>query len=224
LKVNNSLADLGLTIKPGDIIQLDDGRAVKVVLDKQDLQILLYHKPSGVVCTRNDEEGRRTIFEKLPSPKHGRWLNVGRLDINTTGLLIFTNNGELAHRLTHPKYQIDREYAVRIFGNVDQKILRNVKNGVEVDGEIFAFKDVVPGEGSGSNKWFYCVVQTGRNREVRKVWESQGVTVSRLMRVRFGNIMLPTDLRPGKSLELGGALVKDLCSLVGLKSDGQLEE
>lgn len=221
LKVNNSLADIGLSIKPGDTIQLDNGRAVKVGLDEQTLQVLLYHKPAGVVCTRSDDEGRRTIFEKLPHIKEGRWLNIGRLDINTSGLLLFTNNGELAHRLMHPKFQIDREYAVRIFGNVDERMLSTIKKGVKIDGESFTFNDVVAGEGSGSNKWFYCVVQTGRNREVRRLWESQGVTVSRLMRVRFGNIMLPTDLRPGRSLELGKPLVKALCALVGLNDNGQ---
>jgi len=223
IKVNNSLAVLGLSIKPGDSIQFDNGRVVKVGLDKQELQVLLYHKPAGVVCTRSDEEGRPTIFEKLPRVRHGRWLNVGRLDINTTGLLLFTNNGELAHRLTHPKYKIDREYAVRVFGNVNERMLLAIRKGVEIDGEVYSFNDVVAGEGSGSNKWFYCVVQMGRNKEVRKVWESQGVTVSRLMRVRFGNIMLPTDLRPGRNLELGTRLVKELCSLVGLKDSSGSE-
>ena len=223
IKVNNSLAVLGLSIRPGDSIQLDNGRIFEVGLDKQELQVLLYHKPAGVVCTRSDEEGRPTIFEKLPRVKHGRWLNVGRLDINTTGLLLFTNNGELAHRLTHPKYKIDREYAVRVFGNVNEKMLLAIRKGVEVDGEVYSFNDVVAGEGSGSNKWFYCVVQTGRNREVRKIWESQDVTVSRLMRVRFGNIMLPTDLRPGRNLELGTPLVKELCTLVGLEDSDESE-
>jgi 23S rRNA pseudouridine2605 synthase len=221
IKVNNSLAVIGLSVKPGDSIQFDNGRTVKVGLDQQELQVLLYHKPAGVVCTRHDEEGRATIFEKLPRVKHGRWLNIGRLDINTTGLLLFTNNGELAHRLTHPKYKIDREYAVRVFGSVNQRMLLTIKKGVEIDGEIYSFNDVVAAEGNGSNKWFYCVVQTGRNREVRKLWESQGVTVSRLMRVRFGNIMLPTDLRPGRNLELGAPLVKELCALVGLEDSGR---
>jgi 23S rRNA pseudouridine2605 synthase len=139
IKVNNSLAVLGLSIRPGDSIQLDNGRIVEVGLDKQELQVLLYHKPAGVVCTRSDEEGRPTIFEKLPRVKHGRWLNVGRLDINTTGLLLFTNNGELAHRLTHPKYKIDREYAVRVFGNVNEKMLLTIRKVVEVDGDVYSF-------------------------------------------------------------------------------------
>ena len=223
IKVNNSLAVIGLSIKPGDSIQFDNGRTVHVGVEQQELEVLLYHKPAGVVCTRSDEEGRTTIFENLPRVKHGRWLNVGRLDINTTGLLLFTNNGELAHRLTHPKYKIDREYAVRVFGTVNERMLLTIRKGVEVDGEVYSFNDVVAGEGSGSNKWFYCVVQTGRNREVRKLWESQGVTVSRLMRVRFGNIMLPTDLRPGRNLELGTPLVKQLCTLVGLEDSNGSE-
>jgi 23S rRNA pseudouridine2605 synthase len=211
---------LGDTLKPGDRVQLDDGRAVKVEEEKSALQVLLYNKPLGTVCTRSDEEGRSTIFDKLPRVRSGRWINVGRLDINTTGLLLLTNNGELVHRLTHPSYTIDREYAVRVYGNVDSTMLKSLRAGVEIDSEILAFNDIVPGEGNGANKWFYCLVQSGRNRAVRRLWESQDVSVSRLMRVRFGNIMLPTDLRVGQHLELGKPLVSELCNLVGLDGNG----
>jgi 23S rRNA pseudouridine2605 synthase len=220
IRINDQLVALGDSIKPGDQVQLDDGRAVRVEEEKEALQVLLYNKPLGEVCTRSDEEGRATIFDKLPRVGSGRWINVGRLDINTTGLLLLTNSGELAHRLTHPSYTIDREYAVRVYGDVDNSMLGTLRKGVEIDGEILAFNDIVPGEGSGANKWFYCLVQSGRNRAVRKLWESQDVSVSRLMRVRFGNIMLPTDLRVGRHLELGKPLVSALCNLVGLNGNG----
>jgi len=134
-------------------------------------------------------------------------------------LLLFTNHGELAHRLMHPRYRIDREYAARIYGEVDAAVLARLRGGVDIDGEIFQFDDIVIGEGEGSNQWYYCVVQSGRNREVRRLWESQDVQVSRLMRVRFGNIMLPTDLRGGRQVELGGDLLKELCNLVGLAAE-----
>ncbi|MEQ8235021.1 MAG: pseudouridine synthase [Gammaproteobacteria bacterium] len=151
-----------------------------------------------------------------PAPR--TLINIGRLDINTSGLLLFTNNGELAHRLMHPRYRIDREYAVRVFGEVDQAMLARLRAGVEIEGEAAHFDDIVVGEGDGANHWYYCVVQRGRHREVRRLWESQGVKVSRLMRVRFANVMLPTDLRAGRSIELGGALLEDLCRLVDLTS------
>ncbi|MEQ8662096.1 MAG: pseudouridine synthase, partial [Gammaproteobacteria bacterium] len=152
----------------------------------------------------------------LPGMRHGRWINIGRLDINTSGLLLFTNHGELAHRLMHPRFRIDREYAVRVYGEVDQAMLARLRAGVEIEGEESHFDDIAVGEGDGANQWYYCVVQRGRHREVRRLWESQGVQVSRLMRVRFANVMLPTDLRAGRSVELGGTLLDDLCRLVDL--------
>lgn len=220
IRKNEQMVALGDTLKPGDRVQLDDGPIVRVEEEKTELQVLLYNKPLDEVCTRKDEEGRATIFDKLPAVRSGRWINVGRLDINTTGLLLLTNSGELAHRLTHPSYTIDREYAVRVYGNVDNTMLRSLRTGVEIDGEVLAFNDIVAGEGSGANKWFYCLVQSGRNRAVRKLWESQDVSVSRLMRVRFGNIMLPTDLRVGQHLELSKPLASELCELVGLDGNG----
>lgn len=219
IKVNGKVAQLGAEVRPGDRVQLDGGRAMRIRSEREPLKILAYNKPVGEVCTRKDESNRRTIFERLPRLRHGRWINVGRLDINTSGLLLLTNNGDLAHRLMHPRYEIDREYAVRVFGDIDRHALERLREGVEIEGEVMAFKDIVVGEGEGRNRWYYCVVQSGRNREVRQLWESQNVQVSRLMRVRYANVMLPTDLRAGRSVELGGRIVEDLLKLVDLKVD-----
>jgi 23S rRNA pseudouridine2605 synthase len=172
------------------------------------------HKPDGVICTADDPGGRETAESLLPRKDGIRWISVGRLDINTSGLLLFTNNGDLAHRLMHPRYAIDREYAVRVFGDVDADTLSRLRSGIDIDGEHYAFEDVVRGNGRGANRWYYCVVRQGRNREVRRVWESQGVQVSRLIRSRFGNIMLPRDLKAGAHFEVKGVMLDDLFRLV----------
>ena len=148
-------------------------------------------------------------------------MSIGRLDVNTSGLILFTDNGDLASRLMHPSRKLDREYAVRVFGEMSQEKLQKLKNGVLIDREKLRFSDVVRGNGEGVNRWYTCVVQSGKNREVRKIWESQGVKVSRLIRVRFGNVLLPIDLRPGSAVELGAGLVRELFILAGMeKVDG----
>lgn len=223
IRLNGKVAVAGSKVQPGDRVRIDDGREVRIEAVSEPLRVLAYNKPAGVVCTRSDEQGRPTIFEKLPRVKNGRWINIGRLDINTSGLLLFTNHGELAHRLMHPRYRIDREYAARVYGPVEREMLARMRAGVDIEGEVFRFDDIVTGEGEGTNQWYYCVVQSGRNREVRRLWESQGVQVSRLMRVRFGNIMLPTDLRGGRQVEIGGALLQALCDLVGLGAEAPRE-
>lgn len=217
IRVNGRAVATGAHVVTGDRVQLDDGRTLHVSPPSPAIRVLLYNKPAGVVCTRHDPEGRPHIFEHLPRLEHGRWVNIGRLDINTSGLLLFTSHGELAHRLMHPRYRIDREYAARVYGEIDNATLARLREGVDIDGEHHRFDDIVVGEGEGANHWYYCVVQSGRNREVRRLWESQGVQVSRLIRVRFANIMLPSDLRAGKTAELGGALLTELCRLVGLE-------
>lgn len=221
IRVNGRRAETGARVAPGDRVQLDDGRLLRVSGGSQDLHVLAYNKPAGVVCTRRDEQNRPNIFEDLPRIERGRWINIGRLDINTSGLLLFTNHGELAHRLMHPRHRVDREYAARIFGEVEDEMLQRLRDGVDIDGERFHFDDIVEGEGDGANRWYYCVVQSGRQREVRRLWESQGVKVSRLIRVRFGNVMLPADLRGGQTVELGGTLRDELCALVGLNARGE---
>jgi len=222
VRVNGRRAATGARLQTGDRVQLDDGRQLRVKALRTPLHVLAYNKPAGLVCSRRDESGRPTVFADLPRPADGgRWVNVGRLDINTSGLMLFTNRGELAHRLMHPRYRVDREYAARIFGQVDDAMLEHLQHGVEIEGERYRFDDIVSGAGEGANRWYYCVVQSGRQREVRRLWESQGVTVSRLLRVRFGNVMLPADLRAGHSVEIGGALRDELCALVGLDRHGE---
>ena len=224
--VNGKVAKLGYCVTAKDKIQLDGGRIIRIgASTAAETRVLGYNKPVGEVVTRSDEKGRQTVFKNLPFLKGGRWISVGRLDINTSGLLLFTNNGELANRLTHPRYKIDREYAARIFGQVDKKSLENLRAGVEIDGCHCAFSDIVEGGGEGINRWFTCLVQSGQNRAVRRLWESQGLKVSRLIRVRFGNIMLPTDLMPGRYVELGGDLLNELGSLARLRiTDRQLDQ
>ncbi|MGD2007745.1 MAG: pseudouridine synthase [Cellvibrionales bacterium] len=200
LSVNGQVAKLGDRVRTGDTVQLD---GKKVVLgDVSAVRCLLYHKPVGEVCSRKDPEGRRTVFESLPSLKEGRWIAIGRLDFNTSGLLLFTTDGELAHKLMHPSSAIEREYLVRVMGNVTDEHLAALRDGVILDDGPARFTDVVDGGGEGINRWFYVVLMEGRNREVRRLWESQGLTVSRLKRVRFGEVFMPSKLKKGEWLEL----------------------
>jgi 23S rRNA pseudouridine2605 synthase len=216
--VNGKVADVGHHVTAEDWVQLDGARAIRIGSSPAvSTRVLAYNKRVGEVVTRSDEKGRLTVFKKLPVIKGGRWISVGRLDINTSGLLLLTNNGELANRLTHPRYKIDREYAARIFGHIDKEMLKNLRAGVHIDGNRSAFSDIVEGRGEGTNRWYTCLVQSGHNREVRRLWESQGLKVSRLIRVRFGNVMLPTDLGPGRYVELGGDLLDQLCLLARLR-------
>lgn len=192
----------------GDHISLDakikiDGRDIKLIKSQQKkTRVLLYHKPEGEICTRKDPEGRPTIFDHLPLIRNGRWISVGRLDFNTSGILLLTNDGELANRLMHPAAQIEREYAVRIRGVVTPQILKTLKKGVDIGDGVAHFDQIIDAGGEGSNHWYHVIVKEGRNRLVRKLWESRGLTVSRLIRVRFGVMELPRGLKKGKWIEL----------------------
>ena len=181
-------------------------------------RVLIYNKPEGEVTTRKDPEGRPTVFDRLPRLKEHRWISIGRLDINTTGLVLFTTDGELANRLMHPSNQIDREYAVRIFGEVDDAMIERLLQGVLLEDGMAKFTDISPAGGSGMNRWFHVTLLEGRNREVRRLWESQGVRVSRLKRVRYGPIFLPSRLTVGKWEELDQRAVDTLSRTVGLES------
>jgi 23S rRNA pseudouridine2605 synthase len=181
-------------------------------------RVLIYNKPEGEVTTRKDPEGRPTVFDRLPRLKEHRWISIGRLDINTTGLVLFTTDGELANRLMHPSNQIDREYAVRIFGEVDDAMIERLLQGVLLEDGMAKFTDISPAGGSGMNRWFHVTLLEGRNREVRRLWESQGVRVSRLKRVRYGPIFLPSRLTLGKWEELDQRAVDTLSRTVGLES------
>jgi 23S rRNA pseudouridine2605 synthase len=217
VKVNDAIATLGDRVVVDDRIEYK-GRKIDHEAARENLRVLLYNKPEGEICTRNDPEGRRTVFDSLPSLQAGRWVQIGRLDINTSGLLLFTNDGELANKLMHPSSNIDREYLVRIRGQVTDEMLKNLTRGVELEDGMAQFTDIAESpnnEESNQHKWFYCVVMEGRNREVRRLWESQGLQVSRLKRVRFGNTFIPSHVRVGQWIELGHRENADLCELAG---------
>jgi 23S rRNA pseudouridine2605 synthase len=172
------------------------------------------------VSTRSDPEGRRTVFDKLPPLKHGRWVSVGRLDLNTSGLMLFTTDGELANKLMHPSSQIEREYAVRILGDVTPEMVQEMHKGVIIEDHLCRFTDIQHYGGEGVNQWYHVVLLEGRNREVRKLWESQGVKVSRLKRVRFGPLFIPSSVVKGRFNELGKTEIEKLLKLVNKESGG----
>ncbi len=217
VKVNGVAATLGQRVDSHDAIVLDGRLLKREEIAGSVRRVLIYNKPDGEICTRDDPEGRPTVFDRLPRPKEGRWINIGRLDINTTGLLLFTTDGELANRLMHPSYQMDREYAVRVRGEVTEEMLENLKTGVMLEDGPAKFTDIkeAPG-GEGFNHWYHCVVMEGRNREVRRLWESQGLVVSRLKRVRFGPVFLTSDLTMGRWREMDQREVDILSAEVGL--------
>ncbi|MCP1480197.1 23S rRNA pseudouridine2605 synthase [Pseudomonas chlororaphis] len=217
IKVNGKEATLGLRVDLHDAISID-GKVIKREEASESVRrVIMYNKPDGEICTRDDPEGRPTVFDKLPRPREGRWINIGRLDINTTGLLMFTTDGELANRLMHPSYEMDREYAVRVRGEVDDEMIERLKAGVMLEDGPAKFTDIqqAPG-GEGFNHWYHCVVMEGRNREVRRLWESQGLVVSRLKRVRFGPVFLNSDLPMGRWREMSQYEVDVLSAEVGL--------
>lgn len=217
VKLNGETAVLGARATHRDNITVD-GRAVNLkTVQEREYRVIVYSKPEGVLCTNSDPEGRKTVFDNLPKLKNQRWISVGRLDINTSGLLILTTDGELANRLMHPSYEVDREYAVRILGDVDDGVINRLKEGVLLEDGVAKFTDVqrAPGE-SGANSWFHVALMEGRNREVRRLWESQGVQVSRLKRVRYGCIFLPSRLKVGAWEELNNKEINELRSLVNL--------
>jgi 23S rRNA pseudouridine2605 synthase len=217
IKVNGKVATLGLRVDLHDAITVDGKLIKREEAAEAVRRVIIYNKPDGEICTRDDPEGRPTVFDRLPRPREGRWINIGRLDINTTGLLMFTTDGELANRLMHPSYEMDREYAVRVRGEVDDDMIARLKEGVVLEDGPAKFTDIqeAPG-GEGFNHWYHCVVMEGRNREVRRLWESQGLVVSRLKRVRFGPVFLNSDLPMGRWRELGQYEVDILAAEVGL--------
>ena len=197
VQVNDEPAKLGDRVSSEDRVVVDGKQVEIVVGDSLQARVIIYNKPLGEVCTRHDPEGRPTVFHALPKLKQGRWVAIGRLDINTSGLLIFTTDGEIANKMMHPSSNIDREYAVRVLGEVDDEMLERLKQGVLLDDGMAKFTDVQYFDGEGANRWYHCVVMEGRNREVRRLWESQNVQVSRLKRVRFGPVFLPSDVKVG---------------------------
>ena len=212
IRVNGKIAKIGDRVINADLILVDGKRLTshRGVRERK-RRFLIYNKPENEICTRKDPRGRPTVFDKLPPLKHERWISVGRLDFNTTGLLLFTTDGELANRLAHPSSEIEREYAVRVMGQVTQDMVEKMHKGVIIDEHLCRFTDIQYFGGEGINRWYHVVVMQGRNREVRKLWESQGLKVSRLKRVRFGPIFMPSTIKMGQFQELSK---KDVDKLV----------
>lgn len=217
VKVDGHRAQLGDRITPEARVQID-GRPVALKrLQAPPRQVLLYHKPEGELTTRRDPEGRPTVFDSLPKPaRGGRWVSVGRLDINTSGLLLLTTDGALAHALMHPSREVEREYAVRVRGEPSAEVLNILLRGVDIGDGMARFERIVPAGGEGANKWFHVVLKEGRNREVRRLWESQDMQVSRLMRIRYGTIALPPNLRRGRFRDATPEEMEALVALAGV--------
>nr|WP_300309641.1 23S rRNA pseudouridine(2605) synthase RluB [Halomonas sp.] len=218
VKVNGQVATLGDRVEARDKVSLDDRPVTLRAAEEVPRRVIMYNKPEGELCTRKDPEGRRTVFDRLPRLKGERWIAIGRLDINTSGLLLFTTDGELANRLMHPSTQVEREYAVRVMGEVKRENVVAMVDGVMLDDGPARFTDVQEFGGEGINTWFHVVIMEGRNREVRRLWESQGLTVSRLKRVRYGNIFLDKRAKAGEWVELSQTEVDDLAEVAGLET------
>ena len=216
VSVNGRVASLGDRVSQHDQVSVR-GRPVKIQAEEElPRRIIMYNKPEGELVTRKDPEGRRTVFDHLPRLKGERWVAIGRLDINTSGLLLFTNDGELANRLMHPSHQIEREYAVRVMGEVTNDMLIALQQGVMLEDGLASFSQIQRVGGEGINTWYHVVIKEGRNREVRRLWESQGLTVSRLKRVRYGSICLDKRTKMGEWIELTQAEADQLSQLAGL--------
>lgn len=213
--IDGQPAKLGDRVRPGQRLAID-GRVLNEAMLQPKPRVLIYHKPEGQITTRNDPEGRATVFDNLPVIRQGRWIAIGRLDLNSSGLLLFTTDGELANKLMHPSAGIEREYAVRILGTVTRESIAQLTQGVTLEDGPARFESVVDAGGTGANHWYHVVIREGRNREVRRMWEVVGATVSRLIRVRYGPITLPRMLRPGRSEYLEREPLETLYAAAGL--------
>lgn len=221
VSVDGKLATLGDRVEVTANMKIRvDGRVVSIRESEQEIcRVLAYYKPEGELCTRRDPEGRPTVFDRLPRLRGSRWIAVGRLDINTSGLLLFTTDGELANRLMHPSREVEREYAVRVFGQVDEDKLRQLSRGVQLEDGPASFKSISFQGGEGLNQWYNVTLTEGRNREVRRLWDAVGVQVSRLIRVRYGDLTLPKGLPRGGWQELPLENINYLRELVELKAE-----
>jgi 23S rRNA pseudouridine2605 synthase len=221
ISVDGKIAKLGdrVEVVAGMKIRLD-GHVVSIKESEEAVcRVLAYYKPEGELCTRSDPEGRPTVFDRLPKLRGSRWVAVGRLDVNTSGLLLFTTDGELANRLMHPSREVEREYAVRVFGQIDDEKLKQLSKGVQLEDGPAAFRTITFQGGEGINQWYNVTLTEGRNREVRRLWEAVGVQVSRLIRVRYGDIDLPKGLPRGGYTELDLKATNYLRELVELQPE-----
>ncbi|WP_372781628.1 23S rRNA pseudouridine(2605) synthase RluB [Litorivivens sp.] len=221
ITVNGKPASLGDRVDSDARITLD-GRPIKLTTpDSVRGRVLIYNKPDNEICSRKDPEGRRSVFDSLPRTRGERWISVGRLDFTTSGLLLFTTDGELANKLMHPSSVIEREYLCRVMGQITEDRLQAMIDGVMLDDGVARFTDIVDGGGEGINHWFYVVIMEGRNREVRRLWESQGLQVNRLKRVRYGNTFLPPKLKAGQWMELPVDEVTKVYEMAGMAAPGK---
>jgi 23S rRNA pseudouridine2605 synthase len=219
VSVNGEPAHIGQRILPTDQVRIN-GKLIQRKVSKRPPRVLVYHKPAGEIVSTSDPEGRPSVFDRLPNMKAGKWLAVGRLDFNTEGLLLFTTSGDLANRLMHPRYNIEREYAVRTLGELEEGMRQKLLSGVELEDGIAQFSKIADGGGEGVNRWYRVIIGEGRNREVRRMFEAVGLTVSRLIRTRYGALTLPTNLKRGRWEELDEHAVRNLMALSGLEKAG----
>lgn len=217
--VNDQPARLGQRVVPSDQIKVDGRQVAQRRLEAPEREVLVYNKPEGELVTRRDPEGRRTVFQRLPKLKHGRWIPVGRLDLNSSGLLLLTTDGELANRLMHPSRQVEREYAVRVMGEITQEQLKQLTHGVELEDGPARFEEIVESGGEGINRWFHVVIMEGRQREVRRLWDAVGATVSRLKRVRYGSVILDSAVKVGRWRYLSDDEIDQLLVTMGLATE-----
>lgn len=219
LTLNGRLAQLGNRATAKDKIELD-GKPLAFERASDELRVLIYHKPEGELVSRSDPKGRPTVFANLPNIRGAKWMSIGRLDFNTSGLLLFTNSGELANGMMHPSSEIEREYAVRVFGGLSEEEIEKLQSGIPLGDGPAAFGKVVPAGGDGSNRWYRVTLKEGRNREVRRLMEALGKQVSRLMRLRYGTVTLPEEVKPGEWRELEPFAVGELARMLGHGSSG----
>ena len=217
--VNDAPAELGQRVAPGDRVKVD-GRLVNLRFEDRLPRVLLYHKPAGEIVSADDPEGRTSVFEKLPRLRGARWVSIGRLDYNTEGLLVLTTSGDLAAHLMHPRHGFEREYAIRVQGELTPDLMRALLTGVELEDGPARFDSLVEAGGEGRNRWYKAVLREGRYREVRRMLEAVGLNVSRLLRTRYGPISMPRTLKRGMSREMEPAEVEALFATVGLKVPG----
>lgn len=218
VSVDGRRARLGDRVEPHQVIRVD-GHVISTPKTPPQRRVLAYHKPEGEVVTRSDPQRRTTVFDHLPKLRSGRWIAVGRLDINTSGLLLLTTDGELANRLMHPSQEIQREYAVRVRWKVDDEVVRKLKTRIELEDGPARFDSIRDAGGEGGNHWYHVTLKEGRRREVHRLWEAVGVRVSRLIRIRYGPISLPRSLRAGHWKELDRIAVSALLAAADLKPD-----
>ncbi|HEY1043441.1 MAG TPA: pseudouridine synthase, partial [Telluria sp.] len=223
VSVNGEPAHIGQRILPTDAVRIN-GKLIQRRVSNKPPRVLIYHKPAGEIVSHDDPEGRPSVFDRLPTMKAGKWLAVGRLDFNTEGLLLFTTSGDLANRLMHPRYNIDREYAVRTLGELEEGMRQKLLAGVELEDGMANFTKIADGGGEGVNRWYRVVIGEGRNREVRRMFEAVGLTVSRLIRTRYGVMTLPSNLKRGRWEELEENSVRDLLKAFGVEKKGAGEQ